>query len=122
MNHTSSPTVLTVLSSLCLVTTACGSEKPKVEAAPTEAAQDGQGGQQEATGELRDALIALEKVHFALNSSDLPQESRDALAEAAPKLQRNGVDLHVDGHTDERGTEEYNAALGQERATAVVDY
>lgn len=77
---------------------------------------------QTADGDLRDALISLEKVHFALNSADLTQESRDGLAEAAPKLIKHGVELHVDGHTDTRGTEEYNAALGEKRANAVVDY
>ena len=76
----------------------------------------------QATGDLRDALISLEKVHFALDSSELTKESRDALADAAPKLIKHGVELHVDGHTDTRGTEEYNAALGEKRADAVVDY
>lgn len=79
-------------------------------------------GVQEATGELRDALVSLQKVHFALNSADLTKESRDGLAEAAPKLIKHGVELHVDGHTDTRGTEEYNAALGEKRANVVVDY
>lgn len=79
-------------------------------------------GTQEATGDLRDALISLQKVHFALDSSELPKESRDALAAAAPKLIKHGVELHVDGHTDTRGTEEYNAALGEKRANAVVSY
>lgn len=104
---------------------ACGGSS-KVETAKQveeqPAPEQANSGVQEATGDLRDALISLQKVHFALNSAELTQESRDGLSEAAPKLIKHAVELHVDGHTDTRGTEEYNAALGEKRANVVVDY
>ncbi|ACY14351.1 OmpA family protein [Haliangium ochraceum] len=116
---------------LVLSLAACGS-KPKAEATePTsenmEVPETDDEPMEErteaATGELRDVLIILERVHFPLDSTDLPEDAREALAEAAPKLANNpDVHLYVDGHADQRGTEEYNVALGERRARAVSDY
>jgi len=65
----------------------------------------------------------LQDVFFAFDSSQLTWEARQALAEDARLLQ--GVtDLAVvlEGHCDERGTNEYNLALGDRRARSVRDY
>jgi len=76
-----------------------------------------------AKGELRELLLALRRVHFSYDSTDLGKEACSALAEAATKLNNNpGVQLYVDGHADDRGTEEYNVALGERRAKRVADY
>ena len=76
-----------------------------------------------ATGQMRDLLLALTRVHFAFDSSDLTSDARDALAEAAQSLQElSDVELYVDGHTDEAGTTEYNMSLGERRSSAVVNY
>jgi peptidoglycan-associated lipoprotein len=76
-----------------------------------------------AEGDMRDALLSLRKVHFGLDSATLPEESRNALTDAAEKLALHpDVTVYVDGHTDERGTTEYNVALGERRAQAAVDY
>ena len=37
-------------------------------------------------------------------------------------LQNEGIKVEVEGHCDERGTNEYNMALGERRATAAADY
>ena len=76
-----------------------------------------------ATGEMKELLLALKRVHFAFDSSTLIPEARTALDEAGQKLRSNPkVELWVDGHSDERGTTEYNMSLGERRAKAVLDY
>jgi peptidoglycan-associated lipoprotein len=62
-------------------------------------------------------------VHFAFNQSDIDSADRDGLERAARCLKADR-DLHVGigGNADERGTEEYNMALGDRRAHAVADY
>ena len=64
-----------------------------------------------------------ERVHFGLDSSTLSDDAKDALAANAGILQRYpSVRVEVQGHADERGTIDYNLALGQRRARSVVTY
>lgn len=65
----------------------------------------------------------LQVIHFAYDSFQLDDAARSAL-DANAKLLRDNPDLSVsvDGHCDERGTVEYNQALGQKRAEAVQQY
>ncbi len=63
------------------------------------------------------------KVFFAFDSSDLSAEGKAALdANATIMGQYSDLRLEIQGHADERGTTEYNLALGQKRADAVVRY
>jgi peptidoglycan-associated lipoprotein len=68
------------------------------------------------------ALLA-RVVHFDLDSSDLAQSDFAVLNAHANYLAQNGA-AHVTltGHTDERGTREYNMALGERRAKSVQTY
>lgn len=76
-----------------------------------------------ARADLRDALLHLQRVHFGYDTATLLPAARDALERAAGLLVAHpDVHLFVDGHTDDRGTTEYNIALGDRRAAAVVDY
>lgn len=62
-------------------------------------------------------------VHFDYDQSELRPEDRAILDAKVPILQANpGVTIRVAGHTDERGSDEYNLALGQRRAAAVKAY
>ena len=62
-------------------------------------------------------------VFFAFDKSDLTVDSRDALANNAKLLKAaSGVKIVVEGHCDERGTNEYNLGLGERRANAVKNY
>lgn len=62
-------------------------------------------------------------VHFDYDQSDLRPEDRALLDAKVPILQANrDVTLRIGGHTDERGSDEYNLALGQRRAAAVKRY
>jgi peptidoglycan-associated lipoprotein len=70
---------------------------------------------------LRTTLTAI--VHFDYDQSELRAEDRAILDAKVPILQANtGVTLRISGHTDERGSDEYNLALGQRRAAAVKAY
>ena len=64
-----------------------------------------------------------DRVFFATNESVLTTRSRDTLRKQATWLRKNSdVNVVVEGHADERGTREYNLALGERRANAVKDY
>lgn len=67
---------------------------------------------------------ALEKVYFNFDSSDLSKSSRDVLshdAEILLKEQKNAK-VRIEGNCDERGSAEYNLALGERRAKAAAKY
>ena len=77
------------------------------------------GGPQDA---VRRALLA-RVVHFDLDSSDIAQSDFAVLNAHASYLASNGAAHTVlTGHTDERGTREYNMALGERRAKSVQTY
>jgi peptidoglycan-associated lipoprotein len=62
-------------------------------------------------------------VLFELDSAMLGDSQRSQLQTTAEFLRkRTSVRIQVEGHADERGTNEYNLALGNRRATAVTDY
>jgi len=64
-----------------------------------------------------------DRVFFATNESVLTTRSRDTLRKQATWLRENSeVTVVVEGHADERGTREYNLALGERRANAAKDY
>jgi peptidoglycan-associated lipoprotein len=68
------------------------------------------------------ALRAITTFYFDYDSSDLKQEAMRALDVHAKDLQSSGQRVVLEGHTDERGTREYNMALGERRAKAVQRY
>lgn len=64
-----------------------------------------------------------DRVFFGYDRTDLDAESRATLDRQAQWLQRfSTLTITVEGHADERGTREYNLALGDRRATAVKNY
>ena len=65
-----------------------------------------------------------DRVFFATNKSTLTTASRDTLRKQAAWMRKKGKDLtfSIEGHADERGTREYNLALGERRANAAKDY
>ena len=64
-----------------------------------------------------------DRVFFATNKSTLTTASRDTLRTQAAWMRKNeDITVSVEGHADERGTREYNLALGERRANAVKDY
>ena len=64
-----------------------------------------------------------DRVFFATNKSVLTTASRDTLRKQAAWLRENkSINVTVEGHADERGTREYNLALGERRATGILNY
>ena len=64
-----------------------------------------------------------DRVFFATNESVLTTASRDTLRKQAAWLRKNSdITIVLEGHADERGTREYNLALGERRANAAKDY
>jgi peptidoglycan-associated lipoprotein len=63
------------------------------------------------------------KIYFDFDKFELKAESVEVLNELAAYLKANpGIKATVEGHCDERGTNEYNLALGERRAKAAYDY
>ena len=64
-----------------------------------------------------------DRVFFAYNESTLSTEARATLDRQAAWLKKYGsTSVTIEGHCDERGTREYNLALGERRATAIKNY
>jgi peptidoglycan-associated lipoprotein len=97
---------------------------------PDDAATSGDEGAQ-AQGVMDEGLLAGEeldtsgrpsvmRIHFAFDSSAVDSDNRETLEAHAAYLSANpGVSVKLEGHADERGTREYNLALGERRAQAV---
>jgi peptidoglycan-associated lipoprotein len=75
-------------------------------------------------GSAQDFVVNVgDRVFFESDSSELTMQSRATLDKQAQWLQRyNRYSFTVEGHADERGTREYNIALGARRAQTVRDY
>ena len=64
-----------------------------------------------------------DRVFFATNESVLTTASRETLRKQAAWLRKNSkINVVLEGHADERGTREYNLALGERRANSAKDY
>lgn len=67
---------------------------------------------------------AIERIYFSFDSSDLSKEARDTLVrneQILANMQKN-VRLRIEGNCDQRGSAEYNLALGERRAKAAANY
>lgn len=65
---------------------------------------------------------AFSPIRFEFDSTTLSQEARQELSEVAAWMTRSKGTLTIEGHADERGTDEYNLALGQQRAETIASY
>jgi len=71
----------------------------------------------------RDAALATRIFYFEFDKSDLSAEARAALVHHANSLKASpNTRIRLEGHADERGTREYNLALGERRAQAIERY
>ena len=110
-----------LLLAACLVLSACATKK--------EVATDIQGSQMQSdvyTGTDTVEYLAdgvPDRVFFATNETVLTTASRETLRAQAAWLRKNSdLNIVLEGHADERGTREYNLALGERRANAAKDY
>ena len=66
---------------------------------------------------------ALETVYFPFNSSDLRRNAQASLEVNAEFLKKfRSLKVQIEGHCDERGSVQYNLALGEKRAQSIKDY
>ncbi len=110
----------TLLFSLVLLCSSSACRK-KVAApeAPTAAPAMAEMTQQQAISELKENFA---RVHFDFDSAALTEESKEALDDNAKILVRHkSLVVEIQGHADERGTIDYNIALGDRRAKTVRD-
>jgi peptidoglycan-associated lipoprotein len=111
-----------------LLVACSGSDTKEEEAAAAAAAAAAAKTVQEqaATAEqqrLQEAVAAVGNVfYFEYDSSTLTPEAINALNSHIAFLQGNDKNVRLEGHTDERGTREYNMALGERRGNSVRDY
>ena len=64
-----------------------------------------------------------DRIFFATNKSSLTTAARETLRKQATYLRKNKkLNVTIEGHADERGTREFNLALGERRANAARDY
>ncbi len=69
------------------------------------------------------AVLANAVVYFDYDKSNLTAKSIQALKGVSDLMKRNQkISISIEGHADERGTREYNLALGQRRAESVASY
>lgn len=118
--------LLSLLGIAALSLAACGgaeTTKPGVEDKSVGADAAGTGTGTGVSGKSLDAkadLLAKRRVYFAFDSSAVDEENRAIVEAHAAYLAANkNVKVVFEGHADERGTREYNLALGERRAQAV---
>ena len=69
------------------------------------------------------AAVESEKIYFDYDSSELKSDAQDILTKKATWLKANGdYKLKIEGNCDERGSTEYNLALGARRAEAAAKF
>ncbi len=121
---------LLVLFSLFIV--ACSSNKPK-ESVPEVMVPDEVGAEtagasdvgviQESSSLPEITFDQLDKtIYFGFDRAVITPASKQALDQVAAYMKENAQKLRLEGHTDERGSREYNMALGERRGNAVKDY
>jgi len=110
-------TALAIVSSLLLLT-ACGDDSS------SDGANGGAGFGSTAPGTQGDLSTNVgDRVFFALDSSSVDGEGQATLGRQAEWLKKyENVNVVIEGHADERGTREYNIALGERRATATKNF
>ena len=75
-----------------------------------------------ASGAYSDSGLTSQNIlYFAYDKSDINSESRAKIRSLAKTIKDNGLSVRVEGHCDERGTREYNLALGEQRAKTVAE-
>jgi len=112
--------IISLLGTLLLLV-ACSSSPPEAPPpAPPGGPGGGVGSRNIVPGSQQDLeASAGDRIFFAFDRSDISPEAREILARQADWLRRYpNVTVTIEGHCDERGTREYNLALGERRAQA----
>ena len=93
-------------------------EQPKVEPPKAEAPKP-----MEMQAAKASEVTAFEAIYFDFDKSDLRQDARDVLNKNAEALKaKSDIKIKIEGNCDERGSAEYNLALGERRAKSAMQY
>lgn len=115
-----------------MLTTSCASKKPKTDEAPVNAAGADGGGAPVISDKPSDTdplgsdsgkIAGLNTIYFDYDKANLTADSKKKLSENAEWIKNHpNYTIQVEGHTDARGSVEYNLALGERRAKSVKGY
>lgn len=122
----------TLIMATAIIALAACSKKPPAELPPapggtgtttTPGGSTGMGGPVKGSQADFVASVAADRIFFGLDQYDVDAEDQATLQSQAGWLQQNpAVRVTVEGHADERGTRDYNIALGERRANAAKNY
>ncbi|HEY6131494.1 MAG TPA: peptidoglycan-associated lipoprotein Pal [Halioglobus sp.] len=118
---------IALLFSAALLVACSGSDTKEQDEAAARAAAEAAKAHGSATSAemqaLEEAAAAAGNVfYFEYDSATLTSQAISAVNAHIAVLQQNNENVRLEGHTDERGTREYNLALGERRANSVRDY
>ena len=84
---------------------------------------EGEGGADIVPGSQEDLIVNVgDRVFFGYDSAELDADAQELLQDQVAWIKQHNVSVTIEGHCDERGTREYNLALGEKRAQAVKNY
>lgn len=100
------------------------SDQKKAEPKKTVAPGDATGKTAPQSSKMTASKAAFETIYFDFDSSDLSKSARDTLTRSAEVLMKaqKAAKIRIEGNCDERGSAEYNLALGERRAKAAAKY
>ena len=74
-------------------------------------------------GSQEDLIVNIgDRVYFDYDSADLDSDAKELLQDQVAWIKQHNASVTIEGHCDERGTREYNLALGEKRAQAVKNF
>lgn len=116
-----------VLGVALIATAGCTKKEPTTQLPPSEQGPIGDnGGNDDGAGPLNEQFkreVISNTIHFAFDQFDIDPEARRILDSQADWLMAHGdARITIEGHCDERGTREYNLALGDRRANSAKNY
>jgi len=80
-------------------------------------------GEEIVPGSQEDLIVNVgDRVFFGYDSAELDSDAQELLQDQVAWIKQHDVSVTIEGHCDERGTREYNLALGEKRAQAVKNY
>lgn len=102
-------------------TKAANQQPQAAKQAPSMSDHSGEG--KKTTAQIDQLKSALEKIYFDFDSYNLSEKSRASLVKNAELIKKvSAVKVQIEGNCDERGSAEYNLALGEKRAKVAVQY